>query len=531
MAHSAKDKALYLRWRPQTFDDVIGQEHITRSLRYALAHQRRRHAYLFSGIRGTGKTTMARLLAKAVNCLEPEASQRPCDRCKHCIAIKSDRFLDLIEIDAASQSRVENVRELLEKVAFAPGEGAFKVYIIDEVHRFSASAFDALLKTLEDPPGHVVFVLATTEIDKVPLTIKSRCVHYQLRRVPLRQVVARLEIISASEGLQVEAGVLELVARQGEGSVRDSISLLDQLITAPDETIALADARQLLGTASSQFALELAGALADEDGGQCLRIIHDAIQEGSAAKQLTQQFLDTLRHIMLAQTAGTALIEATAEERAAYDDLAQRMNRARLLKALRACSDAAASYTTGWQPQLTLELVLLEALHAEQPPAPAPVQHTVPVPAQRPQSRRARAAQSARQAPDADYTRPPVSQAGEAAAYAVGKIRQSWTEILTQVNRYNRNIPPLLEHAHVRVIEGNRLILGVSTPFFQQKIIAPERARIIEQAIHDLHQVKLRIEVQVVNGAPEPAAPARAGSDEDPLLATGIELGGVIKRD
>ena len=278
-------QALYRKWRPARFDQVIGQDHITHTLQNSVAAGRVGHAYLFCGPRGTGKTTTARLLAKAVNCLHEDLAQRPCNQCNVCQTVNEGRFLDLIEIDAASNTGVDDIRDLRDKINFVPNLGRFKVYIIDEVHMLSTAAFNALLKTLEEPPAHAMFVLATTEEHKVPLTIKSRCQQFNLRLLSVAEISGRLQWLAEKESLTIEPGALDLIARQGAGSLRDAESLLDQLAVAPGDVITLERAQLILGTAANASVVALTDAWINADGAQGLSAIHDALASGADARQ------------------------------------------------------------------------------------------------------------------------------------------------------------------------------------------------------------------------------------------------------
>ncbi len=511
------EQALYLKYRPQRFEDVIGQEHITRTLRNSLRAGRVRHAYLFSGPRGTGKTTTARLLAKAVNCEHEDADRRPCNECGHCIAVNEGRFLDLIEIDAATHTGVDDVRDLRDKIAFAPGEGRYKIYIIDEVHRFSGSAFDALLKTLEEPPEHAIFVLATTEIDKVPSTIKSRCLQFEFRRVSLQQVTDRLETITQAEGLNIERAALELIARQGTGSVRDSISLLDQIVVDPAEAVTLDMVERILGTASSQAVRDIVDALIAGDAAHGLHVINMAVDSGSDPRQLARQVAEHLRNILVVQTASVDLVDASGEDRHMYDEQARHISRGRLLRALRSFNEAITDTRSGWQPQLALELAFIESTKEDEP-----VYVATPVVVAQPAQQQKTANPTA-----LPQEEPEPVRTGEPPIIPIEQIRARWIEVQKLVYKYNKNLPALLEHASLQYVDGNLCVLGVRNRIFLDKLSSPERVRVLEFALSTIFEKKIRVSISLIQQDTNPQP--QSDKIDDPLLQAGLELGGKLK--
>ncbi|MEL7310163.1 MAG: DNA polymerase III subunit gamma/tau [Pseudomonadota bacterium] len=265
------------KYRPVGFEDVVGQEHVLRALSHALDHQRLHHAYLFSGTRGVGKTTLARILAKALNC-ETGVSSKPCGVCSACTEIDSGRFVDLIEVDAASRTKVDDTRELLDNVQYAATRGRYKVYLIDEVHMLSTHSFNALLKTLEEPPEHVKFLLATTDPQKLPVTVLSRCLQFNLKRIPPQLIADRLQEIAEAESIQADAGALRLLARGADGSLRDGLSLMDQAIAFGDGQLVERDVSQMLGTLDDAFVLEILDALIDQSGAKLAQIVAKAAE-------------------------------------------------------------------------------------------------------------------------------------------------------------------------------------------------------------------------------------------------------------
>lgn len=509
------EQALYLKWRPIAFDDMVGQEHITRTLRNALRSNRVRHAYLFSGPRGTGKTTTARLLAKAVNCLDPDPDRWPCNECAACKAVNEGRFLDLIEIDAATHTGVDDVRDLREKVAFSPGEGRYKVYIIDEVHRFSGSAFDALLKTLEEPPDHAIFVLATTEIDKVPATIKSRCLQFEFRRFSVTEVADRLERIIESESLNAERPALERIARQGGGSLRDSISLLDQIITDPGEVISLELVERVLGTASDAAVRALVEAVIAQDAASGLRVIQSAMDHGSDPRQFAQQTVEHLRAVLLAQLAGPDLLEASEADRFLYAGQAAAVGRGALLRALRAFNDSIAGTRGGWQPQLALELALVESVRG--------FEEAIPVQAA-PQTTRAHHATAA-----AEPLAPALADHPGTHGITAAMINDRWDDVLRVMSRFSKTSPDVMKYFHAQRVEGNIVYLVTENETFFKRINPyPEKQSVIVRALREVFRAPFTLHLALGGAAAGPAD--QPLNSNDPLLSVGAEYGAEIRR-
>jgi len=558
-------QALYRKWRPHLWDEVIGQEHVIQTLKNAVRSDRIGHAYLFAGPRGTGKTTTARLIAKAVNCLNDDLSVRPCDQCENCIAVNEGRFLDLIEIDAASNTSVDDIRDLRDKINFAPSKGKYKVYIIDEVHMLSTAAFNALLKTLEEPPSHAIFVLATTEVHKIPPTVLSRCQRHEFRRIPVKDIISQLKNLSQKENIQIEEDALTLIARQSTGSLRDAISLLDQLAASGD-TVTLATAQTILGTATNQLVIELINAIQIQNTADGLNCIHRALDSGTDPRQFARQIVDYLRNLLLINLGNAEAVDATAEMRTRMETHASVFPSSDLVRITNLFNNVASELRSAWQPGLSLELALAEAIEPQTafqaarpaqkslPPQPGP---NKPITKRKPEQdlsaptkkgktepagpiatstsqkedsvqEKPQPANTQEAEPDqADAEKPAENQKTNAINITLTDIKDHWREIRRLVRDQSIPTQTLLNSCKLLSLKNNILTLGFSTDILHSKMNTKENLTLTGRAVN--HILNTQIEVRsVVMDTKAGKTPDNPDFDSDGIVGTALNLGGQI---
>lgn len=354
--------ALYRKFRPGTFSGVVGQEHIVRSLKNQIASKRVSHAYLFCGTRGTGKTSTAKIFAKAINCLSPENGE-PCGTCEMCRAIDEGRSVNVIEIDAASNNGVDNIREIREEVKYPPTEGKFKVYIIDEVHMLSQGAYNALLKTLEEPPEHVVFILATTDPQKVPATIHSRCQRFDFRRITTGEIAATLKKYIESENAEVDSDALHYIAVLADGSMRDSLSILDQCMAFYfNEKITLGKVLDVTGAVDNSVFFEITDAIINKNISKAMDIIDDVINAGRDIKQFNESYIVHLRNLLIALTVDEpdAVLDMLEENTIKLKEQAQRVSSAELIELIKVFSSLQQEMRYSSNPRVLLEVEIIK---------------------------------------------------------------------------------------------------------------------------------------------------------------------------
>lgn len=517
-------QAFYRKWRPQRWEEVIGQEHIIQTLRNAVKGERVAHAYLLAGPRGTGKTTTARLIAKAVNCLNDDPAVRPCNQCDHCLAVNQGRFMDLIEIDAASNTSVDDVRDLRDKINFAPNEGKFKVYIVDEVHMLSSAAFNALLKTLEEPPPHAIFVLATTEVHKIPATVLSRCQRHEFRRIPMATMVPYLSKLIEGEEVEVEPAAMELIARQATGSVRDAISLLDQLASTGEE-VTLERTRQILGTAKSEAVGQLVAAIVEAKPSDGLAVLHQALNSGTDPRQLARQVVDYLRDLLMVKMENAGLVDAPDDQRQQMAQQAAELEINHIVRAIRAFSQAASTGRATWQAGLPLELAFIEACGVgrdETSAAPAASGRTkieknepeTPKPA-----KAATASAVGSSKPEATVVELPA--VAESAIVSMQQVLDRWRDVLQAVRKRDPQTQGLLNSGRPLGLQSGALVIGFESDLLREKMENGSKLDITRQALHDVFGEAVEVRTALTHAW-------KSGETDSPSSGPPIEDDGMV---
>ncbi len=503
-------QVFYRKWRPQTLAEVVGQEHVTQTLLNALSNGRVAHAYLFCGPRGTGKTSTGRILAKAVNCLTTGGNQEPCNTCPICQAVTAGRSLDVIEIDAASNRGIDEIRDLREKANYAPSQSRYKVYIVDEVHMLTKEASNALLKTLEEPPPHVIFVLATTEAHKVLPTIMSRCQHFDFRRIAQKDMVSRLTHICSLESIKIEPEALRLIARSATGSLRDAENILEQLITYYGSELELKQVQATLGITGDKRAKKLIKYIVDSDIASGITTINIVQSDGLDLRQFNRELVEYFRSLLLVKTGSDEAVDLTAEDIAELKALAARASLNQILTAVKLFGQldfGLDSYST-----LPLELALVDCALSSEEEGEAETK--------RPEAdthRRAKATQTettkpaAPPVPDTRAAAPPLEPedttppppAPELATSQVTSteptatppqpgselecLRQNWKQVIEQAPADTKRTPAMaiLRSAGVTPVafENDNLVLAFRYPLHKENMEKPQNQEIAEKII------------------------------------------------
>ena len=493
--------SLYRKFRPSTFADVKGQDHIVATLKNQLKAKRIGHAYLFTGTRGTGKTTVAKIFARTVNCENP-GEDGPCGECRICRAIAAGASMNVIEIDAASNNGVDNIREIVEEVSYSPAEGNYKVYIIDEVHMLSVGAFNALLKTLEEPPSYVIFILATTEVHKLPVTILSRCQRYDFKRISIDTIAARLRDVTETEGAKVEEKALRYIARAADGSMRDALSLLDQCIAFHlGRELSYDNVLDVLGAVDTEVFSRLLGCVLDRDVLGCIRLLDEIMMQGRELSQFISDFTWYLRNLMLVQASDRLedVIDMSADNLKRLKEEAAMTDMDQIVRYIRIFSELSGQIRYASQKRILVEIALIKLCKPEMETSQEAVLDRI----RQVEDQLARGIMpmAAVQEPDPKQESRPKPELPRAIPEDVRQIVAKWPSIAGSA------VNPMkiyLKSARLSLGGDNRLTVvledGMPSDYFQQH---PENVEQLEALLADFAGKEIKVDIRTVSGRQE----------------------------
>ncbi len=510
-------ETLYRKYRPKNFSEIIGQAHIVRTLSGEIKHNRISHAYLFTGSRGTGKTTFARIFAKTINCENIKNDDtslivNSCEDCQSCKAIQNSQTLDIIEIDAASNTGVDNIRELKETINLPPAFLKYKVYIIDEVHMLSTGAFNALLKTLEEPPAHAIFILATTEIHKVPETIISRCQRFDFPRLPMPDIIEKLTLIAEKEKITIEKEAIEMIALSAEGGFRDAESLLGQIFLTENKSITTKEIEELLGVTDKNFVFDITDDIVAKKTSSAIQKINEIASSGYNLQIFSKALINHFRQLMLLKIDGSLsaffVSEMTEEKIKKLSEQAEKIDLAEIISAINFFLEAQNKIQTFLLPQLALEISLIKATK-KFPASPAPItkqemtmeKTNEPIASPR-QTTATTPLQNSTESPVLDISKkinfPNLdSKPRLAPAISLDKnmLKNNWERLLVEIRPHNHSLCALLSTCQIITTNNDLITLATPYDFYKEKLSNPQNRLTIEDVFSNILGLAVRIEV------------------------------------
>ncbi|RKD26930.1 DNA polymerase-3 subunit gamma/tau [Caminicella sporogenes DSM 14501] len=507
--------ALYRKWRPKIFEEVVGQEHITMTLKNQIKNKNIAHAYLFCGTRGTGKTSTAKIFARAINCLNPQ-NNNPCNECELCRGILDEKIMDVIEIDAASNNGVDNIRELRENIKYPPSKTKYKVYIVDEVHMLSQGAFNALLKTLEEPPEYVIFILATTEPQKIPATILSRCQRFDFKRVTYEKIFDRLKYICNNSEIEIEDKALKLIIKNSDGAVRDALSILDQCISFAEGKLTYNKVVQILGLVTDEFLFKLTEAICDEDSKTSMKLIDELVSSGKDINQFIKDLINHYRNLMMIKISAENIEEVIDMSRENIEILkkqGERLDINTIIRTINVLSETQQQVKWSSQPRILLELAVIKLIQPriddsyeglidrikklEKKIENLKIEGIKPI---KSQSKNIREDKT-------DVSKEKKEKKVERKETAVlqkldfKKISSKWNEILKEIKRRKISTYALVMEGKLVALDGNKLIISFKEGFWFHKDATNKanNSEIIEKTILDMTGQSVKIKCVMEN--------------------------------